>query len=312
MWPSSGCSWDELVRRVQLAEELGFDGVWGFDHFQPMYGEGPGETFEGMTTLAALAGRDVAHPARAARHRRDLPPPVGVRRPGAHRRPRVARPARPVARRGVVRRGAHQARHPLPVDRRPLRPARGRPRDREAALHRRGRVLRGQAGVAAGAPRCGRSRCRRPHPPIWIGGAGPKRTLPIVARYADVWHTWGTPKSLAEPNARIDELAAEAGRDPKSIQRAGSLSLDDLETARKHAGKWVRRRLRLPRLRLARGRRVAGRGLRQGRPPGAHVLGRAWARSRAAGRYHTVTPRIFVDDPAEPGGVPARGLRRCR
>ena len=48
--------WDELVRRAQLAEELGFDGVWGFDHFQPMYGEGPGETFEGMTTLAALAG----------------------------------------------------------------------------------------------------------------------------------------------------------------------------------------------------------------------------------------------------------------
>src|SRR6202050_721810 len=48
--------WDELVRRVRLAEDWGFDGVWGFDHFQPMYGEGPGETFEGMTTLAALAG----------------------------------------------------------------------------------------------------------------------------------------------------------------------------------------------------------------------------------------------------------------
>ncbi len=49
-------SWDELVRRVRLAEDLGFDGMWGFDHFQPMYGDGPGETFEGMTTLAALAG----------------------------------------------------------------------------------------------------------------------------------------------------------------------------------------------------------------------------------------------------------------
>ena len=48
--------WDEIVSRVQFAEELGFDGAWGFDHFQPMYGEGPGETFEGMTTLAALAG----------------------------------------------------------------------------------------------------------------------------------------------------------------------------------------------------------------------------------------------------------------
>src|SRR5436309_3943690 len=47
--------WDELVRRAQLAEELGFDGVWGFDHFQLMFGEGAGETFEGMTYLAALA-----------------------------------------------------------------------------------------------------------------------------------------------------------------------------------------------------------------------------------------------------------------
>ena len=46
----------ELVRRVQRAEQLGGDGVWGFDHFQPMDGEGPGVTCEGMTTLAALAG----------------------------------------------------------------------------------------------------------------------------------------------------------------------------------------------------------------------------------------------------------------
>ncbi len=49
--------WDEVVSRVQFAEELGFDGAWGFDHFQPMYGEGPGEVFDGMTTLAALGRR---------------------------------------------------------------------------------------------------------------------------------------------------------------------------------------------------------------------------------------------------------------
>src|SRR2546423_1395939 len=49
-------SWDELAGRVQFAEELGFDGAWGFDHFQPMYGDGPGEAFEGITTLAALSG----------------------------------------------------------------------------------------------------------------------------------------------------------------------------------------------------------------------------------------------------------------
>src|SRR3954466_958438 len=48
-------TWEENVDRVRFAETLGFDGAWGFDHFQPMYGEGPGECFEGMTTLAALA-----------------------------------------------------------------------------------------------------------------------------------------------------------------------------------------------------------------------------------------------------------------
>jgi alkanesulfonate monooxygenase SsuD/methylene tetrahydromethanopterin reductase-like flavin-dependent oxidoreductase (luciferase family) len=79
---------------------------------------------------------------------------------------------------------------------------------------------------------------QQPHPPIWIGGSGPRRTLPLVARYADVWHTWGSPNSLRDANRRIDELATEAGRDPSSIMRASSLSLDDLDTARKHAAKW--------------------------------------------------------------------------
>ena len=45
----------EIVERVRFGEELGFDGRGGFDHFVPMYGEGPGNCFEGMTTLAALA-----------------------------------------------------------------------------------------------------------------------------------------------------------------------------------------------------------------------------------------------------------------
>ena len=71
-----------------------------------------------------------------------------------------------------------------------------------------------------------------------IGGSGPRRTLPLVAKHADVWHAWGSPGSLRDANARVDELAAEAGRDPASILRASSLSLDDLDTARRHAAKW--------------------------------------------------------------------------
>ena len=79
---------------------------------------------------------------------------------------------------------------------------------------------------------------QQPRPPIWIGGSGPRRTLPLAARFADVWHSFGTPNSMAEASARLDALAMEAGRQPSDIVRAGSLSLDDVDTARKHAGKW--------------------------------------------------------------------------
>ncbi len=60
----------------------------------------------------------------------------------------------------------------------------------------------------------------------------------MTACYADAWHAWGSPNSLREANERIDELATEAGRDPAAIMRASSLSLDDLDTARKHAEKF--------------------------------------------------------------------------
>jgi alkanesulfonate monooxygenase SsuD/methylene tetrahydromethanopterin reductase-like flavin-dependent oxidoreductase (luciferase family) len=79
---------------------------------------------------------------------------------------------------------------------------------------------------------------QQPRPPIWIGGSGPRRTLPLVARYADAWHAFGSPNSLREASERIDQLAVEAGRDPSDILRAASLSLDDIDTARKFAGKW--------------------------------------------------------------------------
>ena len=66
-----------------------------------------------------------------------------------------------------------------------------------------------------------------PHPPIWIGGSGPKRTLPLVARYADMWHGYGGPAQLADLSAQIDRLATGIGRDPAAIGRATSLSLSE-------------------------------------------------------------------------------------
>jgi alkanesulfonate monooxygenase SsuD/methylene tetrahydromethanopterin reductase-like flavin-dependent oxidoreductase (luciferase family) len=76
---------------------------------------------------------------------------------------------------------------------------------------------------------------QQPHPPIWIGGSGRRRTLPIAARYADAWHTWGGPDQLAALSKHLDELAAQVGRDPAAILRASSLSLSEpLDQVRRH------------------------------------------------------------------------------
>ena len=58
-------------------------------------------------------------------------------------------------------------------------------------------------------------------PPILIGGNGEKRTLPLVARFADEWN--GLYISFSEYTRRnelLDELVEKQGRDPESIRRS--------------------------------------------------------------------------------------------
>ncbi|AQT82604.1 LLM class F420-dependent oxidoreductase [Mycolicibacterium litorale] len=56
--------------------------------------------------------------------------------------------------------------------------------------------------------------------PILIGGSGPKRTLPAVARHADIWHTFLPLDSYREASARVGELAAGFGRADSDIERS--------------------------------------------------------------------------------------------
>ena len=57
-------------------------------------------------------------------------------------------------------------------------------------------------------------------PPIVIGGNGPRRTLPLAARYADEWNAVFAPaKRFAVLDARLDELLQEAGRAPEQVRR---------------------------------------------------------------------------------------------
>lgn len=57
-------------------------------------------------------------------------------------------------------------------------------------------------------------------PPITIGGNGPQRTLPLVARYADEWNAvWCAPAQWRELNAILDGLLEAEGRDPARVRR---------------------------------------------------------------------------------------------
>lgn len=57
-------------------------------------------------------------------------------------------------------------------------------------------------------------------PRILIGGNGPKRTLPLVARYADVWNgIFLAPTEYRGLNAQLDTLLQKAGRQPGDVRR---------------------------------------------------------------------------------------------
>ena len=230
--------WAEVASRARFAEELGFDGVWGFDHFQPMYGEGPGECFEGNTTLAALSGltervrlgllvtgMTYRHPAVFAAEAITIDHASGGRLELTY---------------GAAWFGPEHETLGIPFP--PTK-------DRVDAFEEAVQIVRGLLTTdgftfegahfsvtdATLRPRP----VQQPHPPIWIGASGEQRMMPIAARYADVWHCFGETADLAAKSTRISAHAEAAGRDPAEIRRAASLSVEtDLDGVVRKVDEW--------------------------------------------------------------------------
>jgi alkanesulfonate monooxygenase SsuD/methylene tetrahydromethanopterin reductase-like flavin-dependent oxidoreductase (luciferase family) len=58
-------------------------------------------------------------------------------------------------------------------------------------------------------------------PPLLIGGNGPRRTLPLVARYADEWNgVFLTPAQYRELNTQLNTLLRQHNRPPDSVRRS--------------------------------------------------------------------------------------------
>ena len=218
--------WDELLKRVRFAEAAGFDGAWVFDHFQALYGDRRGPCMEAWTLLAALA---------ASTERIRLGALVtGV----TYRHPSIlATEAVTVDQVSNGRLEMSLGAAWMEAEHRefgiPFPPRKERFERLEEAVQvvklimtTDGGSFDGRHYQLRGASYLPRP-VQRPHPPIWIGAGGPRHTIPIAARHADVWHTFGSPENLQRKSLVLDEHANVAGRDPSSILKATDLSISE-------------------------------------------------------------------------------------
>jgi F420-dependent oxidoreductase-like protein len=218
--------WDELLKRVRFAEEAGFDGAWVFDHFQALYGDRRGPCMEAWTLLAALA---------ASSERIRLGALVtGV----TYRHPSIlATEAITVDHVSNGRLEMSLGAAWMEAEHRelgiPFPPRKERFERLEEAVQvvklvmtTDGATFEGRHYRLENATYLPRP-VQRPHPPMWIGAGGPRHTIPIAARHADVWHTFGAPEDLRRKAAILQEHAARAGRDPSTILKATDLSISE-------------------------------------------------------------------------------------
>jgi F420-dependent oxidoreductase-like protein len=233
-------TWNEIADRARLAEVAGFDGVWVFDHFKPLYGNPKGPCLEGWTLLAALA---------AATQRVRL----GVLVTGiTYRHPSIlAAEAVTVDQvsNGRLELGLgaawYEGEHeelgiPFPRIRERAERLEEGVQVMRALMTKDGAGFKGryyQLENATYRPRP----VQKPHPPIWIGAEGEQLMLPIVGRQADFWHAFGSPASLARKSRIVDEHASRAGRDPAGIGRSASLSISEPWTEVRRRAETLRR-----------------------------------------------------------------------
>ena len=217
--PQLQLSYDDLVERARTCDELGFDSFWLFDHlYGAMLPDLP--AFEGWTLATALltqterlrVGHMVLcatfrHPALLGKMATTLDVISGGRLNfgiGS----------------GSVEQEHHEAGIPW------------------GTFAERSEILEETLAIVSGMFASSRTTyegrhfqvrdlpnvpqpVQQPRPPIYIGGVGERRTLPLVARFADVWNvpTYALAE-LAHKSAVLDDTCARIGRDPATIRRS--------------------------------------------------------------------------------------------
>ncbi len=225
--------WPSFLRAQQRADELGFDSIWTWDHLYPIVGSHEGPIFECYTAMAAVAtttksasigllvgANTFRNPALVAKMVTTLDHISGGR--------------------AVLGIGAawfeteHEA-FGLEFG--------GSPGERigwlaEALPIMRG-MLDGERPTTDG--RYGtREALNLPapigeHVPILIGGSGRRKTLRLVAQYADMNNLGGAAADLPEKDAALIAHCEDVGRDEQTIERTIGLGSPFIRDSREEA-----------------------------------------------------------------------------
>jgi F420-dependent oxidoreductase-like protein len=215
----------EVLRAIwRIADEAGFDHVWGFDHLLSIGQGGPDRpTYEGWTLLAAMAeatkrvrigcmvtGNTYRHPALLAKQAVTVDHLSGGRLEFG------------------IGAGWAQIEHTTlgieGLDHRVGRLSESLHLIKSLWIGERtdfdGRYYQLKGAIANPKP------IQQPYPPIWIGASG-LTTLRLVARHADVWN-WvgGETETLKILIDELDRACDEVGRDRTEIRRSAQVAWD--------------------------------------------------------------------------------------
>jgi len=224
-WPGgTGAIAPTLARIARDADDAGFDSLWVMDHFFQIRGVGRPEEpmLEGWTTLGYLA---------AATSRVRLGLMVGgvhYRQPGLWAKAATTLDVLSGGRAwlGIGAAWNEEESNGLGFPFPPLA-------ERFELLEDTLRLVHGmwEGELGSGAAFEGRhvratrllnspQAISRPHPPVMIGGGGERKTLRLVAQYADACNVFGGPEAIHHKYEVLREHCVAIGRDPGEIERS--------------------------------------------------------------------------------------------
>jgi F420-dependent oxidoreductase-like protein len=213
--------WSRAVEIAQLAERLGFDSIWVYDHFHNVPRPAHEAVFECWTTIAAVS---------QLTSRIRLGQMVGC---NGYRNPALL--AKITSTVDVISGGrldwgigagwyenefrGYGFEFPSPKDR--IGMLRETVEIVKSMWTQPETSYRGQHYELSRA-NCDPKPVQDPHPPVWIGGGGEQLTLRVVARHADCSNFGGAPEQWAHKREVLKGHCAEVGRDEEAIRKTWS------------------------------------------------------------------------------------------